>query len=81
MERNETFIYFTECPRLRTYQNESFLGKEISRGWSIDSILAFSYKGKINQAVEGTNFSLDYFSMIDSNSSDDSFRYAQPEPD
>ena len=80
MERNETFIHFTECPRLRTYQNESFLDNEISKGWSIDSILTFSYKGRINEAVEGLNVSLEYFSMLESYSSEDSFRYDQPEP-
>ena len=81
MERNETSIHFTECPRLHTYPNESFLGKEISQGWSIDSILNFSYKGRIDQAVEGFHLSLENFCMLDSASSDDSFRYNQPEPD
>ena len=26
-ERNETFIHLTECPRLRDYQVDSFLGR------------------------------------------------------
>ena len=81
MERDETFIHLTECPRLRTYQNESFLDREISQGWSIESVLTFSYKGKVGEAVEGLNISLDYYSMLESVSSEDSFRYDQPEPD
>ena len=81
MERNETFVHFTECPRLHTYHTESFLDKDICNGCSIESILTFSYKQGINEAVEGGNVSLEYYSMLDSASSDDSFRYDQPEPD
>ena len=51
-EWNETFIRFMECPRLRTYQTDCFLDKDISQGWEEEKVLEFSYKRGINEAVE-----------------------------
>ena len=80
-ERNETFIHFTECPRLRTYQNDCFSGTTISHDWNIDNLLAFSYKKEINQAVEGLDCDISNLSIFSASSSEDSFRFSQPEPD
>jgi len=80
-ERNETFIHFIECPRLRTYQTDCFLDKEISQGWEVEKVLEFSYKRGINEAVEGIEDNENNYSIFSVSSSEDSFVYSQPEPD
>ena len=84
-ERNETFIHLTECPRLRDYQVESFLGENRAWEWSHEQILKFAKCRAVNDAIEDYEFGeYSFMSSIVSESSDDStspFRYSQPEPD
>ena len=80
-ERNETFIHLTECPRLRTYQNDCFSGVLISQKWDINSLLAFAGKKEIEQAIDGLDCDLSNLSIFSVSSSEDSFRFSQPEPD
>ena len=52
-ERNETFLHLTECPRLRDYQNDSFLGENRPWKWDHNQIMKFSYSRAVNEAIEG----------------------------
>ena len=52
-ERDETFIHLTECPRLREYQNESFLGENRPWKWDYKQIMKFSFCRAVNEAIEG----------------------------
>ena len=85
-ERNETFIHLTECPRLREYQNDSFLGEDRPWKWDHKQIMKFSFCRAVNEAIEGLEggeYSI-FSTSTDSNDSTDSkdtFRYSQPEPD
>ena len=85
-ERNETFIHLTECPRLREYQNDSFLGENRPWKWDYKQIIKFSYCRAVNEAIEGLedgDYSI-FSTSTDSNDSTDNkdtFRYSQPEPD
>ena len=51
-ERNETFIHLTECPRLRDYQVDSFLGENRAWEWSYEQILKFASCRAVNDAIE-----------------------------
>ena len=77
-ERNETFIHLTECPRLRDYQVDCFLGESRAWEWSHESILKFSYCRAIDELEMGDYSFLSNSSATDS---EDNFRYSQPEPD
>ena len=70
-----------ECPRLRAYQTDCFLDKEISQGWEVEKVLEFSYKRGINEAVEGIGDNENNYSIFSVSTSEDSFVYSQPEPD
>ena len=77
-ERNET-----ECPRLRDYQVDSFLGENRAWEWSHEQILKFANCRAENDTIEEYDFGTLYMSSIISESSDDStspLRYSQPEP-
>ena len=55
-ERNETFIHLTECPRLRDYQVDSFLGENRAWEWSHEQILKFASCRAVNDAIEEYDF-------------------------
>ena len=80
-ERNETFLHLTECPRLRTYQNECFEGNNMSHTWKIARILEFSYKKELNALIDGYDCNVSNLSIFSEASSEDSFMFSQPEPD
>ena len=80
-ERNETFLHLTECPRLRTYQNECFAGNTVNHTWKISRILEFSYKKKLNALIDGYDCNVSNISIFTEASSEDSFIFSQPEPD
>ena len=80
-ERNETFLHLTECPRLRTYQNECFAGNTVNHTWKISRILEFSYKKKLNALIDGYDCNVSNISIFSEASSEDSFIFSQPEPD
>ena len=81
-ERNETFIHLTECPRLRDYQVDCFLGENRAWEWNHENILKFSYCRAVNEAIEELEMG-NYSFMSNSTSSDseDNFRYSLPESD
>ena len=81
-ERNETFIHLTECPRLREYQVDCFLGENRAWEWSHENILKFSYCRAVDDALAELEMG-DYSFLSNSTvtDSEDSFRYSQPEPD
>ena len=83
-ERNETFIHLTECPRLRDYQVDSFLGENRAWEWSHEQILKFASCRAVNDAIEEYDFGdYSFMSIIISESSDNStspFRYASLSP-
>ena len=76
------FIHLTECPRLRDYQVDCFLGENRAWEWSHESILKFSYCRAVNEAIEELEMGeYSFLSNSNSSESEDSFRYSQLEPD
>ena len=57
------------------------MGKEISQGWTVESLLNFIRKYEINLAIEGLEIDYDNYSIFSKASTEDSFVYSQPEPD
>lgn len=56
------------------------MGKEIWQGWTIEAILKFSYNKEINTAVAGEECELNNLTIFSVSSSENTFRYSQPEP-
>ena len=69
-ERNETFIHLTECPRLRDYQVDCFLGENRAWEWSLENIMKFSYCRAVDDAI--AELEMGDYSFLSNSSATDS---------